>query len=317
MKSRGSIVRVGVAGWDYPDWAGVVYPAETARDFDRLRYLAGFLDLVEINSSFYGPPRASTAESWLKRLADLPDFRFTAKLWRRFTHERAQAWTAAEVDDVRAGFDPLVESGRLEAVLMQFPMSFKNGEAEREWLSDLVRTFRDYPLVVEVRHASWNERGFYGWLGEEGVGFVNIDQPLFHHCLKPSARHTGRIAYVRVHGRNYQDWFRRNAGRDARYDYLYTPEKLEPWIERTRELVAAPETDDVDVVFNNHYRGKAVVNAIQFSAMLSGRERPAPPALVKAYPGELGGFAAPSAGGARSQRRGALGSRAHDQRPAA
>src|SRR5512146_2162201 len=156
MKASGSTVRVGVAGWDYPDWAGVVYPGEATRDFDRMRYLAGFVDLIEINSSFYGPPRARTAENWLKRVGDLRDFRFTAKLWRRFTHERAEAWTSGDVADVRAGFDPLAEAGRLDAVLVQFPMSFKNGEAEREWLADLVRTFHQYPLVVEVRHASWN-----------------------------------------------------------------------------------------------------------------------------------------------------------------
>ncbi len=296
MSASGPSVRVGVAGLDYPDWLGVVYPADAAHQLDRLRYLAGFVGLIEINSSFYGPPRPRTAEVWVERVSDLPKFRFTAKLWRRFTHDRGEAWTRTDVADVRGGFDPLLAAGRLDAVLAQFPMSFKNGPAEREWLTDVVRTFRDFPLVVEVRHASWNEPDFYGWLAEEGVGFVNIDQPLFHRCLKPSARGTARVAYVRVHGRNYQDWFRRNAGKDARYDYLYTPEKLEPWVERTRELAEAPETATVDVVFNNHYRGKAVVNALQFAALLSGREQSAPAALVDAYPDALAGFAAPVVG---------------------
>lgn len=284
-------IRVGVAGWDYPDWLGLVYPPSAGRDFDRMRYLAGYVDLIEVNSSFYGPPRPTTARRWLERVADLPDFRFTAKLWRRFTHDRKEAWTQKDVADVRGGFDPLVESAKLDAVLVQYPMSFKNGEPEREWLGDVVRTFRDYPLVVEVRHASWNEPEFYGWLADEGVGFVNIDQPLFHRCLKPSARYTARTGYIRVHGRNYTDWFRKDAGRDARYDYLYTPDKLEPWVERAREVADAPETPTVDVVFNNHYKGKAVVNAIQFTSMLTGRATPAPPTLVAAYPDALQGIA--------------------------
>ncbi len=291
MAAKRNSIRVGVAGWDYADWQGVVYPADVARDFDRRRYLAGFVDLIEVNTSFYGPPRPSTARAWVERVADLGDFRFTAKLWRRFTHERGEAWTRQDVADVRAGFDPLLEAGKLEAVLLQFPISFKKGEVERDWLADVVGTFRDYPLVVEVRHASWNEPEFYRWLADEGVGFVNIDQPLFHRSLKPSARCTARVGYIRVHGRNYQDWFRRSAGRDARYDYLYTPEKLEPWVERAQEVAEAPETPTVDVVFNNHYRGKAVVNAIQFKSLLTGRTAPAPPQLVRAYPDALQGIA--------------------------
>lgn len=288
MAARRRRIRVGVAGWDYADWRGVVYPPAVGRDFDRMRYLAGFVDLIEINTSFYGPQRPKTARSWVERVADLEDFRFTAKLWRRFTHERGESWMAKDVADVRGGFDPLMESSKLEAVLLQFPMSFKKGEAEREWLADVVRTFRDYPLVVEVRHASWNEPDFYRWLADEGVGFVNIDQPLFHRCLKPSARCTARVGYIRVHGRKYQDWFRRNAGRDARYDYLYPIEQLEPWVERARAVAAAPETPVVDVVFNNHYKGKAVVNAIQFDSLLTGRPTLAPPELVRAYPDALG-----------------------------
>ncbi len=80
MAGKGKRIRVGVAGWDYPDWLGVVYPPAVGRDFDRMRYLARFVDLIEINTSFYGPPRPKTARSWAERVADLRDFRFTAKL---------------------------------------------------------------------------------------------------------------------------------------------------------------------------------------------------------------------------------------------
>jgi uncharacterized protein YecE (DUF72 family) len=222
----------------------------------------------------------------------LDDFRFTAKLWRRFTHEREKAWTIAEVRKLRDGFDPLYEAGRLEAVLIQFPWSFKNDEASREWLSDLVGAFRKYPLVVEVRHESWNQAEFYAWLGERGVGFVNIDQPLFSKSIRPSARSTSRTGYVRVHGRNYQDWWRKDAG-GARYDYLYDPEGLRPWAARARGIAQDPTTESVAVVFNNHSRGKSVVNALEFKKLITRRQVAAPPTLFAAYSESLEGYARP------------------------
>jgi len=172
-------------------------------------------------------------------------FRFALKLWRRFTHEREAAFTREEIDAVRAGLDPIAEAGRLGVVLLQFPWSFRNEEANREWLRDVANAFRAYPLAVEVRHVSWNDPAFYAELAERGMGFVNVDPPLFRNSIKPSARATSGIGYVRVHGRNYRDWFRKTAGRDERYDYLYTAKELEPWADRTRELADEPGVTDV------------------------------------------------------------------------
>ena len=284
-------IRVGVAGWDYPDWKGVLYPQPRPRGFDPLRFLAQYLDLIEINSSFYGPPTEAVARRWVERVHGCRDFRYTAKLWRRFTHQRKEAWTRSEVAEVRAGFDVLAAARVLSAVLIQFPWSFKNTEPEREWLADLADTFSDYPLVLEVRHASWNEPGFYRWLAASGIGFVNIDHPLFGRSIPPSARATAAVGYVRVHGRNYRDWFRRDAGRDARYDYLYPPAELRPWAQRTRKIAETPGTRSVDVVFNNHYRAQAVVNALQFEKLLTGRKPAAPPLLMAHYEAELKRYA--------------------------
>lgn len=284
-------VRVGVAGWDYPDWKGILYPARRPRGFDPLRFLARYLDLVEINSTFYYPARAEIARRWAQRVSDLPEFRYTAKLWRRFTHERKTSWTAADVKAVTDGFDELQQAGRLDAVLIQFPWSYKNDEFTREWLDDVIHAFKQYPLVVEVRHASWNVPGFYEWLGARGVGFVNLDQPLFRRSIGPSATVTSHTGYVRVHGRNYADWFRQGAGRDARYNYLYAAHELESWAERTSEMAGDTLTEKVDVAFNNHYRAQAVVNAIQLKKMLTGELQPAPEMLFSNYAGALAGFA--------------------------
>jgi uncharacterized protein YecE (DUF72 family) len=280
-QARRAAIRVGVAGWDYKDWHGVLYPPGLGRR-GRLGFLARFVDLMEVNSSFYGPPAPSTARTWLAQVQAAPAFRFTAKLWRRFTHERT-AWSAEEARQARAGLEPIRAAGRLDALLVQFPWSFQAGEESRSWLADVARAFRRFPLVVEVRHESWNEPAFYEWLTERGIGFVNLDQPVFRRSIKPSARSTAATGYVRAHGRNYHDWFRKGAGRDARYDYLYTVEELRPWVERTREIAADGATTRVEVVFNNHYRAQAVVNALQFRALLDGAPVPAPPTLLDAY----------------------------------
>src|SRR5690606_37162149 len=116
--------------------------------------------------------KAATARTWMKRVEAFPDFRFTAKLWRRFTHERKRAWTKAEVKEARAALDAMHRKDRLAAVVMQFPWSFRNDETGRQWLGDLITSFDGLPLVVEVRDSSWLENDFFQELLESGVGFV-------------------------------------------------------------------------------------------------------------------------------------------------
>jgi uncharacterized protein YecE (DUF72 family) len=283
------VIRIGPAGWDYPDWRGAVYPRQPARGFDPLAYLARWFGVVEVNSTFYRPQRAEVARAWCARVSARREFRFTAKLWRRLTHERA-AYGLEEVRAARAPLEAIAEEGRLGAVLMQFPWSFRRDAGALEWLRDLVKALRGLPLVLEVRHASWDVVETYEELSERGVGFVNLDQPLFRRSMRPSAIATAPVGYVRVHGRNAADWFRAGAGRDARYDYLYTAGELAPWVERTREIAAAPGVGDVYVVTNNHFQGKAAANAIMLASMLEGGEVTAPPDLVARYREALAPF---------------------------
>ncbi|MGZ6126184.1 MAG: DUF72 domain-containing protein [Myxococcales bacterium] len=292
---RSGMIRFGPAGWDYPDWAGKVYPARRPKGFDPLRYLAGYFGAIEINSTFYRPASPKVARSWVERVADRPGFRFTAKLYKRFTHERASAWSREEVDEVRSGLDPLAEAGKLGALLLQFPWSFRNTEENREWLRDLAKAFREYPRVVEVRHISWNEPDFYAELVAGQMGIVNLDQPMFRNSLPPSARATSSVGYIRVHGRNYKDWFRKTAGRDERYDYLYSATELKPWAERAKALSEEPSVTDVYVVNNNHFAGQAVTNALMLQAQVTGERVKVPPTLLEAYPTELGPVAEPGA----------------------
>jgi uncharacterized protein YecE (DUF72 family) len=280
MESKAKI-RIGPAGWSYKDWEGVVYPQKSGAKFDPLEYLARFFDTIEINSSFYRPFTVSTANSWARRVGETADFRFTAKLHRVFTHERGKA-TEEDEKAVRAGIDALASKGKLGAVLIQFPWSFKNTDDERVYLMKLLERFREYPLALEVRHLSWNNPQIYEWLEELGVGICNIDQPLFTKSVKPAALTTSQVGYVRLHGRNYQDWFREKAPRDDRYNYLYSLDELEPWITRIKEIAA--KTKESYVITNNHFRGQAVVNALEIKSTLEEEKVVAPAPLFQKYP---------------------------------
>jgi uncharacterized protein YecE (DUF72 family) len=274
-------IHIGPAGWSYKDWEGVVYPKKPGSKFDPLAYLARFFNTIEVNSSFYRPPTASTTRSWSTRVAMNPDFRFTAKLHRIFTHERGKA-TAQDEKEFRKGIDPLAESGKLGALLLQFPWSFKNTEEERLYLFRLISRFKDYPLVIEVRHASWNTLGIYEELENLNVAVCNIDQPIFKRSIRPAALTTSRVGYVRLHGRNYQNWFREKAPRDERYNYLYSIDELDPWIVRIKEV--AKRTKETYVITNNHFLGKAVVNALEIKSAVEEQRVPAPLPLFQKYP---------------------------------
>ncbi len=274
-------IRVGPAGWLYKDWEGVVYPQKPGAKFDPLAYLSRFFDTIEINSSFYRSPSATSAKAWARRVADNPDFSFTAKLHRVFTHERGEA-TNDDEKTFREGIDPLAEAGKLGALLLQFPWSFKNTDEERAYMIKLINRFKDYPLIIEVRHASWNNPAIYEELEKREVGICNIDQPIFKKSIRPSALTTSPLGYVRLHGRNYQNWFREEAVRDERYNYLYSAEELEPWIVRVKEL--AKQSKETYVITNNHFLGKAVVNALEIKSTLEERRVPAPLPLFDKYP---------------------------------
>jgi uncharacterized protein YecE (DUF72 family) len=289
------MTRFGPAGWEYPDWSGRVYPRPEPRGFDRLRHLARFFSTIEVNATFYRPFPADVALRWAERVADVPGFRFGVKVWRRLTHERGEAWSGGELKEARGALDALAREGRLGAALLQFPWSFKREPASEEWLREVLRALEGLPRVVEVRHASWDVPEVLAELAEAGAGIVNVDQPLFHASIRPAARVTSPVAYVRVHGRNYRDWFRKGAGRDARYDYLYSPRELEPWAERVKALAHAPQAPDVYVVTNNHFRGQAVANAKMLESMVEGRTVEAPPELVSTYAEALRPFAVPAA----------------------
>lgn len=270
-------IRVGPAGWRYKDWEGTVYPKHGSK-FDHLAYLASFFDTIEINSPFYRIPPPTHSQSWVRRVTGNPDFKFTTKVFRDFTHDDAEV-ANADVEAFRVYLDPLANANRLGAVLLQYPWSFKNTEESRDKLTRLFTAFADYPLALEVRHATFQNEDFVQFLNDHNVAWVNLDQPLFHDSVEPSDTATGSLAYVRLHGRNYEKWFAHGETWE-RYNYLYSKEELAPWVERIQAVAKEKETY---VVTNNHFRGQAIVNAVELEESL-GMDAKMPPQLKEVYP---------------------------------
>ena len=294
LPRAGSRVRVGTAGWSYPDWEGIVYPRPKPSDFDPLEWLARFLDVVEINTTFYRPARRRDALSWAQRVAGHPEFRFSAKLDQVFTHHPERETPASE-RAFKEGIAPLAEANLLIAVLVQFPYSFRNTAENRQRLGRVLNRFAEYPLALEVRHRSWITADLLGFLSGRAIMLAGIDQPEVGQPVPPSLPLTGRQFYARLHGRNAGAWFKADAGRDARYDYLYSADELGPWLERIRQT--ALQNVEGIVIANNHYRGQAAVNAVEMRRALHEKSVPAPAELIAAYP-RLAAAAHPLPGGA-------------------
>ena len=283
-------IRIGTAGWSFKDWEGVFYPLGMSRRKQHpLTLIARCFDVAEINTSFYGHIRPEIAKLWVKIASEInPNFLFTAKLHRSFTHsplaaiEPTSAVSIRPNDEderlAREGLEALAATGKFGALLIQFPISFKNTALNREYLETLLRQFIEYPRVVEVRHSTWNNPETIAYFAERNVSFCNIDQPQLGRSLAPTAHVVSPIGYVRLHGRNYDQWFE---GSD-RYNYLYKPNELAGWKERIEGI--SRQAKITFVITNNSNEAKAAVTALQLKHMLTGCRIFAPESLLQHYP---------------------------------
>jgi len=303
MKLNKADLHVGPAGWSYDDWKGTVYPDPQPPRFRPPAFLAQYFNAIEINTTFYHQPNPGFCYRWLKDVADRKDFLYTVKLYQGFTHEqeiagvderptaeaepppaepprrpRRDRWTEHDVELFCNGIAPLVKAGKLGALLMQFPWSFRHTPDSEDYLRDLVGKFSDMPLVLEVRHKGWLQDQALEFIQSLGIGFCNIDQPAFGQNLPLTTFGFGPVGYLRLHGRNSENWFARGAGRDARYDYLYKAAELDEIQAAIEKIVERVER--MFVIANNHYRGQAVATGIQLIERLTG-EHVEPPGNLK------------------------------------
>jgi uncharacterized protein YecE (DUF72 family) len=295
-----SNVRVGTSGWSYPagrgTWTGVFYPPRDSGrgrpKLDELAFYAERFDTVEVNSSFYRPPTPATTRGWVERTP--PGFEFSLKLYQKFTHpEMFQKATGqdpfalgqADVDEFRAALDPLVEAGKLGALLAQFPPSFHHSPDSTAYLEWLLSAFREFPVAVELRHRSWSDEAdaTRALLAGYGAAWARIDEPKFKDSIRQGWGSSGPgLYYLRLHGRNAAQWWTHEAPED-RYDYLYTETELAPIAAAATE--AAPTARKAYVYLNNHFAAKSVANAVILKHQL-GQPVPEnlPEPLLRQYP---------------------------------
>ena len=280
MPSQAKIY-IGTSGWSYPKgegtWTGFFYPKGKVNE---LEYYSQFFNTVEINSSFYRPPNPGYVYNWVRRVPK--DFLFTVKLWQKFTHPKMYKEATGkeaviyqdDVDLFLSGIDPLIKSGKLGAILAQFPPSFRNDDFGKGIVQAVIRIFGQYRLAVELRHRSWSDdEDIAKLLKDSNVAWVQIDEPKFKSSIASELPITSDMAYFRFHGRNAEMWWK--GDNEQRYRYLYSPEEMAELTEKVR--MASAKANLLFAFFNNHWQGYAPRNAIDMtkSLQLPLSERPA------------------------------------------
>lgn len=256
----GKIV-VGTSGYSYKDWRGVFYPKDLSpRDY--LSYYGKEFSTVELNFSFYKQPEASQLEKMLEKTDK--DFLYSVKAHQSLTHQRKSDWQE-EGKRFTEGLSPLLERRQLTAVLFQFPYSFHYTRDNRLYLARLFDFFNSLPLAVEFRNREWQQDSVREELRKREISTVLTDSPALKGLPQDSPGEktmdrslTGKMAYLRFHGRNKENWW--EGDNLSRYDYLYSEEELNPWV--TFLIEAALKTALILVYFNNHYKGQAVRNGL-------------------------------------------------------
>lgn len=294
-------VVVGTCSWTDKTMIERWYPHGVSSAEARLRYYAARYDTVEVDSSFYGLPRAEYVRNWVDRTPE--NFTFHIKAYGLMTgHEVDERSLTPELRDfdyeithagrvrnppqrmVDAAFEqfvdlirPLVDAGKMGGVLMQYPSYFTAIDRDREHarleMIDRAAAILDpLPVLVEFRHASWvtgpQLPRTLKFLSDRNLTYVSVDAPQVpgSSVMPPVSAATSSLGYVRFHGRNADMWNARTASAADRFDYLYTPEELQSWAEPIERL--AEETERTWVMFNNCKYDYAPNNARDMAAIL-------------------------------------------------
>jgi len=285
-------LRIGTSGWNYPTgngtWNGIFYPSpeDRPRGFDELRFYAERFNTVEVNSTFYGQPRANATLGWAKRTPQ--DFDFTVKLFQKFTHPKLAIdqtpITQADIDVFKGGVDPLAAAGKLGPLLAQFPSSFQRTQEAVDYLGWLLNAFDGYELAIELRHRSWSDSpNTMALLDQHQAAWVQIDEPKFSSSIRQDlVGGNAGLYYLRLHGRNASQWWD-HAESEDRYNYFYSPQELAPIAEVVKDVRSMVKK--AYLFFNNHFSAQSIANATTLKHML---DEPItarmPPELVERFP---------------------------------
>ncbi|HEY7081365.1 MAG TPA: DUF72 domain-containing protein [Nitrososphaeraceae archaeon] len=269
---RNSSLLIGCSGWNYPDtpeegggWTGVFYPDKETK---RLRYYSQFFETAEMDSTFYNRFYSKmTKGTFIGMTKANPErFQFSIKVSETITHQKRldiEKGAIADFEEFIDKISPLKSANKLEAILIQLPPSFTVndfGNIER-FLDRLRNTDKNnskYDYAVEFRHPSCKTEGPWEMLKNYNIAAVITDSPAKENLqFLSDVVITADHSIIRFHGRNTKGHYW--------YNYLYSKQELEPWIEKVNQIKS--QTKVLRVYFNNHYGGKAVINALQFKEM--------------------------------------------------
>ena len=255
-------ILIGTSGYSYNEWVGEVYP-EGTKQKDFLSRYAEIFPTVELNFSYYCMPKA---QNLAKMLVDGgPDLTFAIKAHKTLTHEATPGKWEGEAKTYLSALEPMLEAGRLEAVMFQFPYSFHYTDSNRRYLDKLLKFFRGVPLAVEFRTADWCSAKVIEGMKNREVSLVSLDMPELPNLPPAMDVVTSPLVYIRLHGRNKEAWW--GSDEHARYDYLYTDQEIEAWADRVKRI--GEQARRILLYFNNHAFGKAVRNAQTLEKMLN------------------------------------------------
>lgn len=265
---------LGCSGWNYPDiyekggWLNVFYPDKKTR---KLNYYSQFFNTVEMDATFYKKFYQNMKKGLFIGLtrATPDNFTISIKVPEIITHQKRLDIQNSILDDMREFLNkisPLKTANKLGVIIIQLPPSFtvKESQCLEKFLesikSDPYTSSEEY--AMEFRHDSWNSEGVLELLKHYEIASVITDSPS-HENLEYLSNENNvtskKVGVVRLHGRNI-------ARNHYWYDYLYTKQELKSWVDKIKKI--QDQTDNVFVYFNNHYGGKAIVNALQFKEMV-------------------------------------------------
>lgn len=299
--ASGARLLVGVASWTDPSMTapGVFYPDRMTSAEARLRYYASRFPLVEVDSTYYAIPARKMAELWCDRTPD--GFTFDVKAHALMTGQpsevsrlpkelRAQlppelakktrVYTTELPEEIRtqvwrAFLDallPLKDSGRLGAILLQYPRWIGPSRANAALIEEARTRLEGWRAAVEFRNRAWfDERTrarTLALLERNGFAYVSVDSPPgFESSVPPIPVATSpKLGIVRFHGRNTDTWEAKVTQVSQRFRYLYDERQLREWLPMITAV--SEQAEEVHLVFNNCYGNYGTTNALEMAGML-------------------------------------------------
>lgn len=253
---------IGTSGYNYKDWEIIFYPEKTRGKFDRLRFYSQFFDFVEIESSFYNIYSNEVAKSLIEKVKDNKKFTFSIILNNAFTHK--ENFNKNELKITLEFLDELKSNNKLECILLHFPYYFHNTKDNRLQLIKLKNIFKDYNLVLDLKHNSWHSPLTYNFLEESKLHLCLIDEPTQEN-FKTTV--LGKLAYIHLYGRS-SSFLSYNNSND-KFNYLYSNSELNEISIKIEGL--RRKSNKIFLVFKNTQMAKAIANAFTLNSYIKKR----------------------------------------------